>query len=52
MGSYRDLPRSTNKQKNYYNAARKNDRINGIRRVEDLFRQLEEGSSMKRYSVC
>ena len=52
MGSYRDLPRSTQKQREYYNSARKKDRIRGIRRVEDLFRQLEEGSSTKRYSVC
>lgn len=52
MGSYRDLPRSTGKQKQYYYSARKKERINGIRRVEDLFRKLEEGSGLKQYSVC
>lgn len=40
-GSYRDLPRSTKKEKKYYQSAKNKAHRNDIRRIEDLFRQIE-----------
>lgn len=52
IGSYRDLPRATKKQKQYYNAAKKKARRNDIRRIDSLFRQIEEQRAVKQYSFC
>ena len=40
-GGYRDLPKSTKKQRKYYEQQKKKARRKSIRRVDDLFKQLE-----------
>lgn len=40
--NWRNLPKQTKKQKDYYKQARKRERRKSIRRVDDIFKQLEE----------
>ena len=40
--NWRKLPKQTKKQKDYYKQARKRERRKSIRRVDDIFKQLEE----------
>lgn len=53
MNDYRKLPRSTKKQKRYYEAAKRKDKRNAVRRVDDIFAVLEQSQiELKRYSFC
>ena len=52
IGSYKDLPRQTKKQKEYYKSAKNKAHRNSIQRIDDLFRQIEDQSRMQRYSFC
>lgn len=53
MNDYRKLPRSTKKQKRYYKAAKRKDRQNAARRVENIFTTLEQPQiELKKYSFC
>ena len=40
--NWRKLPKQTKKQKDYYKQARKRERRKSIRRVDDIFKQLED----------
>ena len=42
MNDYRKLPRSTKKQKRYYEAAKRKDSRNAARRIDDIFAALEQ----------
>ena len=52
IGSYKDLPRQTKKQKEYYKSAKNKAHRNSIQRIDDLFRQIEDQSRMQQYSFC
>lgn len=53
MNDYRNLPRSTKKQKRYYEIAKRKDRRNAARRVDDIFAALEKSQAdLKKYSFC
>lgn len=53
MNDYRKLPRSTKKQKRYYEAAKHKDKRKAARRVDDIFAALEQSQiELKKYSFC
>ena len=41
-GDYRKLPRKTKKQKKYYKQAKKKDFFNYMRKMDELFKQIED----------
>ncbi|MDO4961491.1 MAG: hypothetical protein Q4E57_06525 [Eubacteriales bacterium] len=49
---YRKLPQRTRKEKKYYKKAERKERRKNILRIDDLFRQIESESGMKKYSIC
>ena len=44
IGSYKDLPRRTKKEKKYYKAEKNKAHRNNAHRINDLFQQIENGS--------
>ncbi|MCR5746429.1 MAG: hypothetical protein K6G03_01865 [Lachnospiraceae bacterium] len=49
---YRKLPQKTKRQRKYYKIAKRREPYRQARRVDDIFRQLEAQSDIKKYSVC
>lgn len=52
MDDYRKLPKSSKKQKKYFEAAKKRDKRKAARRVDNLFAMIEQQEGIKELSFC
>lgn len=50
--NYKKLPQKTKREKKYYRQAKERQRRKSVKRVLDIFAQLEETDGLKKYSIC